>query len=171
MRGTDEIGSGSLLATATATANQLAPSMQKHKGCREIQLLPTPAAQSYGSNQGGAAGRVGPVRPSLETMARHNLWPTPRSADADKGRRTPEGAAKDLARKPGPDLVTMVMVNTPRTTPRSARELDGVSPLGNGGLNPTWVEWLMGFPSGWTALEPSATPSSRKSSKKSGGQS
>jgi DNA (cytosine-5)-methyltransferase 1 len=25
---------------------------------------------------------------------------------------------------------------------------------GNGGkLNPTWVEWLMGFPEGWTDLE------------------
>ena len=28
----------------------------------------------------------------------------------------------------------------------------------NGQLNPTWVEWLMGFPPGWTDLEPSATP-------------
>jgi len=37
----------------------------------------------------------------------------------------------------------------------------------NGALNPTWVEWLMGFPLGWTALEPSATPSCRKLSKSS----
>jgi hypothetical protein len=30
---------------------------------------------------------------------------------------------------------------------------------GNGGrLNPTWVEWLMGFPTGWTDLEDSETP-------------
>jgi DNA (cytosine-5)-methyltransferase 1 len=34
-----------------------------------------------------------------------------------------------------------------------------------GPLNPTWVEWLMGFPLGWTACEPSATPSSRRSPK------
>ena len=27
-----------------------------------------------------------------------------------------------------------------------------------GKLNPTWVEWLMGFPPGWTDLEDSATP-------------
>ena len=40
-----------------------------------------------------------------------------------------------------------------------------------GSLNPTWVEWLMGFPLGWTDLEPSATPSSRKSRKSSDGQS
>ena len=28
-----------------------------------------------------------------------------------------------------------------------------------GQLNPTWVEWLMGFPLGWTDLEDSETPS------------
>jgi len=27
-----------------------------------------------------------------------------------------------------------------------------------GTLNPTWVEWLMGFPSGWTDLKDSETP-------------
>jgi DNA (cytosine-5)-methyltransferase 1 len=28
------------------------------------------------------------------------------------------------------------------------------STAGNGGsLNPTWVEWLMGFPTGWTDLK------------------
>ena len=29
----------------------------------------------------------------------------------------------------------------------------------NGGsLNPEWVEWLMGYPKGWTDLKPSETP-------------
>lgn len=40
----------------------------------------------------------------------------------------------------------------------------------NGALNPTWVEWLMGFPSGWTVLSDSATASFRKSRKQSGRQ-
>ncbi len=31
-----------------------------------------------------------------------------------------------------------------------------------GQLNPTWVEWLMGFPLGWTDLEPLETPSFRR---------
>ena len=31
-----------------------------------------------------------------------------------------------------------------------------------GQLNPTWVEWLMGFPLEWTACEPSEMPSSPK---------
>jgi hypothetical protein len=30
--------------------------------------------------------------------------------------------------------------------------------ISGGQLNPTWVEWLMGFPLGWTDLEDSATP-------------
>jgi hypothetical protein len=28
----------------------------------------------------------------------------------------------------------------------------------SGALNPTWVEWLMGFPLGWTDLKGSAMP-------------
>jgi len=39
----------------------------------------------------------------------------------------------------------------------------------SGALNPTWVEWLMGFPAGWTDCEHLATPSFRKSLKRSGG--
>jgi DNA-cytosine methyltransferase len=31
-------------------------------------------------------------------------------------------------------------------------------PLDGGSLNPEWVEWLMGFPKGWTDLKPSETP-------------
>ena len=39
-----------------------------------------------------------------------------------------------------------------------------------GALNPTWVEWLMGFPLGWTVCDASGTRSSRRSSKSSGEQ-
>jgi len=42
---------------------------------------------------------------------------------------------------------------------------------GGGSLNPMWVEWLMGFPPGWTALDASETPLSRRSSRSSGGRS
>ncbi len=40
-----------------------------------------------------------------------------------------------------------------------------------GPVNPTFLEWMMGFPAGWTAVELSATPSSRSSSNSSAGQS
>jgi len=36
-----------------------------------------------------------------------------------------------------------------------------------GSLNPTWVEWLMGYPLGWTDLKDSETPSCHKSRRKS----
>jgi hypothetical protein len=36
-----------------------------------------------------------------------------------------------------------------------------------GSLNPTWVEWLMGYPIEHTDLKDWATPSSRKSRRKS----
>src|SRR6188768_465946 len=37
------------------------------------KLLPTPSAVSYGSNRGGGMGRVGPIRHSLDAMARKGL--------------------------------------------------------------------------------------------------
>jgi DNA (cytosine-5)-methyltransferase 1 len=37
---------------------------------------------------------------------------------------------------------------------------------GGGTLNPTWVEWLMGYPAGYTDLKDWAILSSRKSRKK-----
>jgi hypothetical protein len=46
---------------------------------KAVSLLPTPSASSYGSNQGGAAGRTGKVRESLETLERNGRLPTPRA--------------------------------------------------------------------------------------------
>jgi hypothetical protein len=83
-------------------------------------LLPTPSASSYGTNQGGAAGRVGKVRASLGTMARKGLLPTP----TIKGNYNRAGA--------------------------SAKAGDGLATVIGGPLNPEFLEWLMGFPIGWT---------------------
>ena len=48
-------------------------------------------------------------------------------------------------------------------------QVDEMKSEHGGKLNPTWVEWLMGFPLGWTDLGDSETPSSRKSPKSSEG--
>lgn len=37
-------------------------------------------------------------------------------------------------------------------------ELEGLEQSSTGALNPPWVEWLMGFPTGWTDLGHSETP-------------
>jgi hypothetical protein len=109
----------------------------------EYGLLPTPSATPYGSNQGGAMGRTGPVRASLQTMARKGMWPTP----------TREDAQCAGSRKHSPTVYSIAVTSM------------GERP---GSLNPEFVEWLMGFPIGWTACPPLATPSSRKSRKSSG---
>jgi len=106
-------------------------------------------------------------------------WPTPHGFSQDGRSNGPSG--NELGR-----AVNRMMVPTPklpsgggqvvRTTPGGGiRKLeDWVSAdqgQNTGSLNPTWVEWLMGFPAGWTALKGSETPSSRKSRKSSGGRS
>lgn len=134
-------GSGSWLATATATANQLAPSMQKHPGCRAI--FPTPLAgdgkkMSSMSKARKASGRKPDSLPEYVRM-----WPTPTARDhKDTGDCANVPVNALLGRAVGPSRMS-------------------------GSLNPEFVEWLMGFPVGWTDCEPSATPSSRKSSRSS----
>jgi hypothetical protein len=127
---------------------------------KDGSYLPTPAANSYGTNQGGAAGRTGKVRASLETMARKNLWPTPRASDGEKNLRSAAGtagAAKEAARKGGPqDLISAVRLWPTPTASDSKnviRKHDNYQSLVKtvgGALNPTWVEWLMGYPPEWT---------------------
>jgi hypothetical protein len=65
-------------------------------------------------------------------------WPTPRTKGMCGG-----SGSWDLLNK--------------NTTVEEARLMGA----GNGGqLNPTWVEWLMGFPLGWTDLKPLGMPKS-----------
>jgi DNA (cytosine-5)-methyltransferase 1 len=62
-----------------------------------LELLPTPSAVPYGSNRGGAAGRVGPVRHSLDELARLELLPTPTVIDARAGRNATSGRSAGAA--------------------------------------------------------------------------
>ena len=102
-------------------------------------------------------------------------WPTPRKNDAEK--------RGQIANDPRNGLPAAAMY-WPTPVKRDCRTIKGAKRAPNatgsepltvvvglmegttiGALNPTWVEWLMGFPLGWTALERSETPSSRKSRK------
>ena len=87
------------------------------------------------------------------------LWPTP-TVCGNYNR-------KGLSAKSGDGLATAVLkCATPTardwrsgkasqaTMERNSRPL---SEQIGGSLNPTWVEWLMGWPLGWTDLKPSAT--------------
>ena len=70
------------------------------------------------------------------TLTAQVNWPTPRAADF-KGATSAEAMSKAAARGYAPNL--------PEATAAS---------VGGGKLNPTWVEWLMGWPLGWTDLKP-----------------
>ena len=136
---------------------------------------PTPTAESYGSCQGGAMGREGQRnRPSLQTMAATGMWPTPTTGDAKSSgsRNTSQSKAH-----PGISLTDAVrgdqgkgrMIPTPaardyrhpNAKPYAERgggtKGEQLPNFVGGALNPTWVEWLMGWPIGWTDLEPLAT--------------
>ena len=205
-------------------------------------FLPTPTATPYGNNQGGAAGRTGQVRHSLESMAKHDLWPTPTlhgnynrkgaSQNSGDGLETAvkkelwptptatersgtnpktgkgHGLSKAVKNWPTPTVhydsmyvnkspnkekrhsnglatqVDQLQKNWPTPSTRdhkggykggrirngkvSMDTLDvAVQHTDNkdqtsGTLNPTWVEWLMGLPTGWTDLDSWVTELSPK---------
>jgi DNA (cytosine-5)-methyltransferase 1 len=75
------------------------------------------------------------------------MWPTPCAADnRDRGNATSGAVMRRKAKG------KQIMLS------------QSVSPE-SGSLNPAWVEWLMGFPEGWTDLKRSETQSSPKSPK------
>ena len=78
--------------------------------------------------------------PNLETVVGRRMWPTPTARDG-KGARKPETMQKS-GRNPQTNSLP------------DAVEFQGET----GRLNPAWVEWLMGFPIGWTDLKHSETP-------------
>jgi hypothetical protein len=114
-----------LLHTPTAKANQLSPSMQ---GREPGSWWPTP----HGMPQPAAKRKPGPSGNELGRAVNEaqRTWPTPKGSPSgpDFARVNREGSGGD-------DLATAV-----------AREATG-------SLNPTWVEWLMGYPPGWTEAE------------------
>jgi hypothetical protein len=132
--------------TRSGTASRLRP-LAPLTGGTGSGSLPTPNARDWKDLAGSPAAQRR-KSPGLATMAAANMWPTPKSSPSgpDYARMNREGSGGD-------DLATAV-----------ARETGG-------SLNPTWVEWLMGFPLGWTDLERSATPSSLRSPNGSAGAS
>ena len=115
-----------------------------------------------GMTQNGTAYRLPPlVRLTKETAS--GLWPTPTSADC---RGTTGGNMRSSLR------TEVKMFPTPTTMDAKDRGclkhgciqkrlaegkqlgLSQVASPISGTLNPTWVEWLMGYPIGWTELKP-----------------
>jgi len=89
----------------------------------------TPQARDYRT---GEAHRWDDPSRSRNLNDQAAIWPTPKSRDHKSGK------GKASAQRDSPGLEVVVYLS------------DG------GKLNPVWVEWLMGWPLGWTDLKPLA---------------
>ena len=100
-------------------------------------LWQTPVADDSVNRAAGKWNSHGEPKLSAQVL-KPKHWPTPNASDANKWSN--QTLAERIAKK------QQVRLNT------------AVSPEGgNGGqLNPEWVEWLMGWPQGWTDLKPLA---------------
>lgn len=91
------------------------------------------------------------------------MWQTPRANEyKDTLKSVPPSRQKDPGKCNLTQRVAMKLFTTP-----CAADAQGTHGGGNHGslrtdvagqLNPTWVEWLMGFPPGWTDLNAAETP-------------
>lgn len=161
------------------------PDSRCWKTCQASFLTDTPPLSSENFPRWGmtVGGRLFPL-PMLELHtgeigggALQNV-PTPMAADGDKHSPSPNGGNK------GRNLVCMVnQYPTPSATDwkgspsleranqrqqessRGVRLPEHISVIQQqeigGKLSPVWVEWLMGWPLGWTGLKPSVTAKSR----------
>jgi len=96
------------------------------------------------------------------------LWPTPQAGDYRSG-DNPDSPRAIRKREQGwsQNLNDAVLLPTPcardwkdngKSPAELARNTKTLATHAGGQLNPTWVEWLMGFPDGWTDLSSSGTP-------------
>ena len=123
---TSGTGSGSWLATPTAKANQLSPSMAKHPGCKA--WWQTPVADDAVNRAAGKFNSRGEPKLSAEVL----MWPTPYASD-----------------------VRTYRLNAPGRQSHDRSLCSIMRREEQGHLCPDWVEgYLMGWPIGWTSLEP-----------------
>ena len=103
----------------------------------------TPAADSFRSRGGDRVDEMG-----LDQQAR--MFPTPASRDY----RTPnkESYQKRSQTTKGEQLQNFVAHSLPDPIPPSGPQSSETTPGLPRRLNPRFVEWLMGFPIGWTEL-------------------
>ena len=101
---------------------------------------PTPTASRTGDWT--VDGKTKAVRTSLQGMAK--MWPSPTRRDGETLKKVRRGAGSLAA---GQQKILPLSVAV------EANSTEDAEAFQNGGqLNPTWVEWLMGFPEGWTDL-------------------
>lgn len=135
------------------------------------RIYPTPVAIDSGSGRFNTSTGSSNKRPTLALMARKNLWPTPTVCGNynRKGASKSSGDGLSTAVKLWPTPCASASASASKGSSQAAlvrksgksREnsrIDHAVMASDGGqLNPEWVEWLMGWPIGHTALEPLET--------------
>jgi hypothetical protein len=138
------IGSGFVPTpdTTTGAPNKGSNKRNGPKSLTEYALLPTPTVSMFkGASVGALTRKDGRSRSNDRldyAVLTQQLYPTLTTRDSSGRQYTRDHGEKGKERLALPGVV-------------------------GGQLNPPWVEWLMGFPEGWTDLKPSETPSSPRS--------
>lgn len=128
-----------------------------------------------GMTRNGSAYRLPPLAPRISGIG-SSSWPTPSAAKAGNdvsltcsgdGRANPNKLGWAVAAYPAPTArdwrsgsasdATHARNSRPLNEQIARQEASG-DPTRPMSLNPAWVEWLMGFPIGWTDCEDSETP-------------
>jgi hypothetical protein len=110
--------------------------------------------------------RVSDKFPNLESVVAQRMWPTPTAQDTNRTEKAWDAAREKRDGKMFQSLriqVLKVERMWPTPTAQDSKNNGGPSqwesvplPLNaeaGGSLNPTWVEWLMGYSPGWTDCE------------------
>lgn len=140
--------------------------LERPTAANDAGLLPTPLASNTKAHHMRSGGRPG-----------RSYWPTPKANDAEKrGNFDTSNPRNGLpaAAKAWPTPTVNDSKNC--TLPPSQVKHDNIpgallrdGEKAGGQLNPTWVEWLMGWPLGWTDLKPLATDRFRNVQQRHGG--
>ncbi len=123
-----------------------------------VKMFPTPRAQDGEKMGQGSLGDKQTLLPtpteSMVTMADM----VQAQYAGNSGDRPSYQEAKKLWRSPGAALINPSS-RVKKLTGRTPEDPQvGLADQVGGQLNPTWVEWLMGYPLGWTDLKDSETP-------------
>jgi len=138
--------------TTVAGELYLLPTLVHPTGANESGLWQTPVADDAVERTRGKWNSRGEPKLSAEVK----LWPTPVASDTGL-RTTPYAQGwTPLSMAAGMCPTPTVCGNYNRKG-ASATSGDGLATFAGGSLNPTWVEWLMGWPLGWTDLRPLGT--------------